>query len=95
MPDRIVAPLRGVALLTGEGLSGLRVTCGRIAEGDLPRIRDAVDRAREAALASEPGTWEDVLIVWSRPGRKPLPEQLTGGAGAVEEIRKLLLELDR
>lgn len=97
MPDlpETLDALRGVALLNTDGPTGLRIVSARVPEGDLPRLRDAVDAARETGLTLRPGEWEDVLIVWSRPGRRPLPEALTAAPGAVATLRALLLELDR
>lgn len=47
--------LRGVALLNAEEPTGLRITTARVPEGDLPRLRDAVDAARQTGLGLKPG----------------------------------------
>jgi len=94
LPETLDA-LRGVALLNAEEPTGLRVMTARVPEGDLPRLRDAVDAARQTGLGLKPGEWEDVLIVWSRRGRRPLPESLMAAPAAVAKLRALLMELDR
>lgn len=97
MPDSTQPPagLYGVALMAAEDPTGLRTTYARVPAADLHRVRDAVDTARRGALSLPPGGWEDVLVVWGRPGRRPLPEALTAPPDAVEGLRVLLLELDR
>jgi hypothetical protein len=94
-PTTVLPPdLRGVALHTAEEPTGMRTTYARVPAEHLHRVRDAVDEARAHGLTLAAG-WQDVLIVWGRPGKRPLPEVLTATPGDVAEIRELLLELDR
>lgn len=86
--------VRGVALHVDEAPTGLRTAYARVPTDQLPRVRDAVDRARQTAL-DQPGGWTDALIVWGRPGRRPLPEVFTARPADVADLRALLLELDR
>jgi len=87
--------LTGVALLVGEPPTWLRTTSARIAAADLPRVRDAVDAALAASRDLDPGDWVDALVVWGRPGKRPLPEAVTATPGDVASLRALLLDLDR
>ena len=94
-PATVLPPdLRDVALHTAESKGGLGTTCARIPAEDLPRIRVAVDEARTHGLTLTEG-WVDVLVVWGRPGKRPVSDMLTASPGDVADIRALLLELDR
>lgn len=101
MTDRPAVPadvplLTGVALISTEPPTGLRITHGRIPTADLPRIRTAVDGARSAALGLAYGEWADItLIVGRHNGGRPQPEALTARPEDVERLRALVLELDR
>jgi hypothetical protein len=86
--------VRGVALHVDEAPTGLRTAYAHVPADQLPRVRDAVDRARQTAL-NQPGGWTDVLIVWGRPGKRPMPEALTVRPADVKDLRALLLELDQ
>lgn len=87
--------VRGVALHVDEAPTGLRTAYARVPWRDIPRVHNAVDAARRAALDLPPGEWVDVLIVWGRPGRRPRTEILTARPADVADLRALLLELDR
>jgi len=94
MPDQ-TETLTGVALHVAEPPTWLRTASVRVADSDLPRIREAVAAARAAGRDTMPGEWADVLIVWGRPRRRPLPEAFVALAADVEALRALLLEVDR
>lgn len=95
--ERTASPeeLRGIALLSDAEPTGLRIMTARIAVEDLPIVRDAVDAARQTVKGLKPGEWEDVLIVWSRPGRRPLPEALSATPGMIAGLRDLIRKLDQ
>lgn len=88
--------LTGVALISTEPPTGLRITHGRIPTADLPRLRAAVDSTRTAALGLAYGEWADItLIVGRHNGGRPQPEVLTARPEDVDALRALVLELDR
>ena len=95
MTDRQPDALVGVALLVGEPPTWLRTTFVRVAEDDMPRIRDAVEQAQARGRSLTPGEWADVLVVWGRVGRRPVSMAVTVAPGDVALLRALLLDLDR
>jgi len=93
--DRQPDALIGVALLVGEPPTWLRTTSVRVAEDDMPRIRDAVEQAQARGRSLTPGEWVDALVVWGRIDRRPLPMAVTAAPGDVASLRALMLDLDR
>jgi len=93
--DRRPDALVGVALLVGEPPTWLRTTSVRVAEDDMPRIRDAVEQAQARGRSLAPGEWVDALVVWGRIDRRPLPMAVTAAPGDVASLRALMLDLDR
>lgn len=87
--------LRGVALLIGDGPTGLTAVHARVALADVDQVRDRVRDLRAAALDLPVGDRVTVLAAYGRPGRRPLSERFDAPAGQIEALRTLLLDLDR